>query len=175
MPNYKKGKIYSIRSYQTDDIYIGSTTRPLSERMADHRRKYKYFLQGKTKSSYYTSFEIIKRGDAYIELIEEIPCNNVNELTKFEGNYIRNMDCINKRNEARTKKEKQEYNKKYFEKYDKTEKRIKYKKQRQQKRKHIKYNCCCGSITLLKNKQSHFRSIKHRQYIFNLHNELNHL
>ena len=35
MPDYKQGKIYTVRC-KTDDtlIYVGSTTQPLSERMA---------------------------------------------------------------------------------------------------------------------------------------------
>ena len=152
MPNYKNGKIYSIRSYQTDNIYIGSTTRPLSERMNEHRSKYKKFLQG--NFHYLTSFEILKYEDAYIELIQEIPCNNIMELNKYEGNYIRHMDCVNKRIEGRTKYEWRKDNGHYRKK---------------------KYNCCCGSISLLEGKARHNKSIKHRQYIFNLHNELNHL
>ena len=29
MPDYSKGKIYCLRSFQTDDVYIGSTAKPL--------------------------------------------------------------------------------------------------------------------------------------------------
>lgn len=29
MPDYNKGKIYSLRSHQTNDIYIGSTCQKL--------------------------------------------------------------------------------------------------------------------------------------------------
>ena len=39
MPNYQNGKIYCIRSHQTDNIYIGSTTQKLCVRMAEHKRK----------------------------------------------------------------------------------------------------------------------------------------
>ena len=35
--DYKNGKIYCIRNNITDDIYIGSTTQPLSKRMVCHR------------------------------------------------------------------------------------------------------------------------------------------
>ena len=171
MPNYNNGKIYSIRSYQTDDIYIGSTTQDLCVRMADHRKKYKSFLQG--KYNYVSSFDIIKRGDAYIELIQEIPCNNILELRKYEGNYIRNMDCINKIIPGRTKKQ--------WEK-DNFERRQKYKKDRYYKNKYkiseknkIKYNCICGGKYTYGKRLRHNKTIKHRQYIFNLHNELNHL
>ena len=35
--DYKNGKIYCIRNNINDDIYVGSTTQPLSKRMAWHR------------------------------------------------------------------------------------------------------------------------------------------
>ena len=35
--DYKNGKIYCIRNTIDDDIYIGSTTQPLSKRMVGHR------------------------------------------------------------------------------------------------------------------------------------------
>ena len=38
MPNYQEGKIYKIYNTVNDEIYIGSTTRKLCERMADHRK-----------------------------------------------------------------------------------------------------------------------------------------
>jgi hypothetical protein len=31
---YQHGKIYTIRSFQTDKFYIGSTTQPLSKRLS---------------------------------------------------------------------------------------------------------------------------------------------
>ena len=111
MPNYQNGKIYCIRSFKTDDIYIGSTTRKLSSRMSDHRSSYKKWING--KDHYMTSFELIKQGDAYIELLELYPCNIVEELCKKEGEYIRNMVCINKVIPDRTRKEyKKEWNEK---------------------------------------------------------------
>lgn len=103
MPDYKKGKIYSIRSHQTDEIYIGSTTQQLSKRMATHRAKYKRYLN--KKSNYYSSFKLMKYEDAYIELICACPCNNRNELEREEGKHIRDKDCINKYIAGRSKKQ----------------------------------------------------------------------
>ena len=37
---YLNGKIYTIRSFQTDKFYIGSTIQPLHKRLHEHRRKY---------------------------------------------------------------------------------------------------------------------------------------
>jgi hypothetical protein len=88
MPNYQNGKIYSIRSRSRPDlVYIGSTTRPLSERMAGHRR---------TNTHLCTSKQIIDIGDSYIELIESYSCANAEELNKREGHFQRSMECVNK-------------------------------------------------------------------------------
>lgn len=95
-PNYQQGKIYSIRSHQTDQIYIGSTTQSLCRRFVKHK-------QPTNKSN---SKEILKYEDAYIELIELFPCNSKEELNRKEGEHIRaSNNCVNKRIAGRTNKE----------------------------------------------------------------------
>ena len=42
---YANGKIYTIRSHQTDKYYIGSTTQPLSKRFYQHKQLYKRFFK----------------------------------------------------------------------------------------------------------------------------------
>jgi hypothetical protein len=54
--NYQNGKIYTIRSYQTDDVYYGSTTQPLSKRLSGHKAHYKQWQ--KQNYNYVTSFEM---------------------------------------------------------------------------------------------------------------------
>jgi len=82
MERYKNGKIYTLRSNQTDKFYIGSTCLPLYKRLYKHRNNYNEYL--KNNKHYLTSFEIIKLKDCYIELLEDFPCNNKNELEKRE-------------------------------------------------------------------------------------------
>ena len=102
--DYKNGKIYTIRSHQTDKIYIGSTTQTLSKRLSGHKGQYKSYLNG--KKIYITSLEIIKYGDAYIELLEECPCDNKMMLHKREGECIRaEPNCVNKCVAGRTTKQ----------------------------------------------------------------------
>jgi hypothetical protein len=102
--NYQNGKIYTIRSYQTDDVYYGSTTQPLSKRLSGHKAHYKQWQ--KQNYNYVTSFEIVKYDDCYIELYENYPCNSKPELEKREGQVIReNDDAINRIIAGRTKKE----------------------------------------------------------------------
>lgn len=101
MPNYSNGKIYAIRSHQTDKVYVGSTTQALSVRFGGHKRQ----------SHYYTSTEILQHPDAYIELIENFPCENKDQLCKREGEIIRSMECVNKQIPTRTIEEYRETNK----------------------------------------------------------------
>jgi hypothetical protein len=83
MNKYHNGKIYSIRSYQTDKFYIGSTCSPLYKRLYQHRSNYKI---NKVKVS---SYEILQYEDHYIELIEDVKCENKEQLLKIEGEHIR--------------------------------------------------------------------------------------
>ena len=46
MVNYKNGKIYKIECNETGEVYYGSTTRKLCDRMTDHRRGYRFWLEG---------------------------------------------------------------------------------------------------------------------------------
>ena len=115
MPNYQQGKIYTIRSYKTDEIYIGSTTQPLSKRMVGHRGHYQRYI--KTGKKHITSYEIIKHGDAFIELLEDYPCDNRNQLERREGELIRENDCVNKVIAGRTITEWRQENREKLNKY----------------------------------------------------------
>jgi len=105
MPNYKNGKIYALKSHQIEDIYIGSTTQKLSQRLGKHRADCK---DNKGNTKYILQYE-----DYYIELIENYPCNSKEELEQREGHYIReNKDkCVNTRIPNRSQKEYREENK----------------------------------------------------------------
>ena len=115
---YKRGKIYTIRSHKTDLIYVGSTIeRSLSNRLSDHRSKFKGYKEG--KYGYCSSFDIFEvDSSCYIELYERFPCDSKLELRKREGEVIRKLDCCNKRVEWRPKEEKKAirdcYNKQYY-------------------------------------------------------------
>ncbi len=84
---YNQGKIYTIRSHQTDQFYIGSTCMSLYKRLYKHRNGKKSYE--KEKYHYLTSFEILKYDDHYIELLENYPCNSKEELHQREGQLIR--------------------------------------------------------------------------------------
>jgi hypothetical protein len=114
--NYQNGKVYIIRSYLTDDVYIGSTVKSLAKRLANHNFDYKSFLNKK----YYnvSSFEIIKH--AYIELIENYPCDSKEQLNAREGYWIRSTpNCVNKCIAGRSDKEWRNDNKETLKQKDK--------------------------------------------------------
>ena len=78
MPDYKQGKIYTIRCKTNDTlIYVGCTTEALS-----------------------TDWN-----DWYIEFYENYPCENKEQLNKREGEIIREIGTVNKQIAGRTDKE----------------------------------------------------------------------
>lgn len=97
---YKRGKVYIIRSPQTQMVYYGSTISPLSKRFHTHNNDMKHGI-------YCSSHEILKFGDAYIELVENFPCNSKRELNRREGQIQREnrLTCVNLRIAGQTKKE----------------------------------------------------------------------
>ena len=187
--DYQNGKIYTIRSHQTDDFYIGSTCQPLYKRFGQHKNDYKNI----NKIIKMSSYEIIKYNDCYIELLEIYPCSSKVELHKREGELIRLHNCVNKCIPSRTQKEYHEDNKEiidiYQKKYREENKEINIEYQKKyyennkeyliekvneyrlnnlekiKERKKIKTNCECGSIYNLNAKCQHIKSKKHITFI----------
>ena len=95
MVNYQLGKIYKIVCRITGEIYVGSTCEPtLARRLVYHRSRCKAFNLNK-KGSGFSSFQIILRGDYYIDLLENFACNSSDELRKKEREYYDIIECIN--------------------------------------------------------------------------------
>ena len=123
MPDYSKGKIYSVRFFDNDNlIYVGSTVQPLAVRFGEHKRDLKCSLYQYIQENYNNDFKV-----CCIELIENFECNNKEELNKREGEIIRqykadnNYTVINKCIAGRTRKQYNQENtdkiKEYQEKY----------------------------------------------------------
>ena len=82
--DYSKSKIYKLVSPQTDKIYIGSSQlKYLSTRLATHKQAFK--AREKDNKN---AFELLKYDDTRIELIENYPCKDINELNTRERHYI---------------------------------------------------------------------------------------
>jgi hypothetical protein len=110
MPDYQKGKIYTIRCHTNDKwIYVGSTIQPLSTRFGGHKRDtkmslYKFINNPENNTSW---------DDWYIELYELYPCGSKEELCKRENEVLREIATINKQG-AYTGLDKKEYLKEYY-------------------------------------------------------------
>ena len=85
-------------------IYVGSTINTLSNRLSCHVGHYKMFLSGKiTKhTSVYDIFKEYGVENCKIELVEDYPCNSVNELRAREGYHIQLLPRVNKMVSGRT-------------------------------------------------------------------------
>jgi len=91
-PSYANGKVYCIRDRSDGDkmVYVGSTIRTLSERMSSHRRDIKN----------HPHLKLYKRmvekgvGNFHIELLQDFPCENKDQLRKAEGDAIRANNMI---------------------------------------------------------------------------------
>lgn len=116
-PNYSRAKIYKIISNETNDIYIGSTTKQyLSQRMTAHKYDYKKYLGG--KGNYIASFDILKYDDVKIVLLEAYPdCKTRDELHKYEQEWMDKLECVNRHRANRTEEYKKEYNNNRMKKY----------------------------------------------------------
>ena len=68
-------------------MYIGSTFEPLSKVLIRHKEEYKWYLRGRFTDAH--PFELVKYEDAYIELLEDYPCENEKQLRKRKEELIR--------------------------------------------------------------------------------------
>ena len=109
MVDYSKAKIYQILNDTDDDVYVGSTCQSLSMRMVGHKRSMKY--EPSKKYPLYQKMNKIGAHHFYIELIEETPCENKEQLRAVEGEYIRSIGTLNLKIAARTQKRNYEDNK----------------------------------------------------------------
>ncbi len=106
MPDYNLGKIYTVRC--TNDlnlIYVGSTVQPLYKRFQAHKDKFHKETDRDFNMQLYKVMRELGSEYFYIELYENFPCNNKEELNKREGEVIRSIGTLNKRIEGRTREQ----------------------------------------------------------------------
>ena len=112
---YKNGKIYKIWNSVNTDVYVGSTYSDLCKRMAKHRDA--LTVEKLQNRKLYKLMSELGKDKFHIELIEEYPCENKNQLRKREGYYIREIGTLSMVIEDRTKKEYKETNKEQIKEY----------------------------------------------------------
>ena len=179
MPDYSKGKIYTIRC-RTDKtlIYVGSTIQPLSVRLGGHKVrsrdvKYQNMLIYKTINNNWN--------DWYIELYEEYPCENKEQLCRREGEIIREIGTLNVVINGRTREEYFAENKEIvankFKIYYQNNREIKleyrkiYREEHKEsinKQKAERITCECGCILRRYDITRHKKSLKHIQLLENI-------
>lgn len=171
---YKRGKIYVIRSHITPLIYIGSTIeKSLKNRLSGHRTKFKQHK--KDNAGFCASFDILEIDEnCYIELYEEYPCDNKQQLEKREGQVIRELDCCNKNIAGRTDKEYREENREqirargrqyYAENKQKCNEKDRRYRQNNKEKINEKHNCECGGKYTSANKSLHMKTKTHTEYM----------
>jgi hypothetical protein len=168
MPDYSKGKIYTIRCRNDDSlIYVGSTIQPLAVRWGGHKKNCN--TEKCKNMSIYTTIN----GDWdnwYIELHSLYPCESKEELCKKEGEIIRLIGTLNSRIEGRTREERYqdnkekilEYHKEYREKHK--EEISEYGKKWYEDNKE-KITCECGCIIIKKQLNRHKKTQKHIELV----------
>jgi len=93
---YKNGKIYKIVNNENDKVYYGSTCVPLYKRMYQHRKIHDCMSKNIG----------VDLKQCQIILVEEIKCENKQQLLMRERWYIENNECLNKNRPIITKEEK---------------------------------------------------------------------
>ena len=171
--DYSKAKIYKIYNNIDDEIYVGSTCSSLSVRMARHRYSVN---ENKNKNGYlYQKMREIGMNNFFIELLQDYPdCQNIEQLRRKEGEFIRELKPTLNRNIAgRTTKERYNDNIEDKKQYDKDRwiiNKAKYSimmKEYYQEKKHLlcqKVECDCGSIVCKNHFKRHLTSIKHLEW-----------
>ena len=179
MLDFSKGRIYKIFNDIDDDLYIGSTCRPICQRLAWH----KYTRNSaKCKSKLQVKMNEIGPEHFFIELVEEFPCDNIEQLRQREGHFIRLMATLNKAIAGRGRAEYiidnadkiREYksankeqilaqSKEYYTR-TKDHQTERQKSDKVKQWKNTKVECQCGGTYTLCHKAEHFKCAKHMAY-----------
>ncbi len=156
MPNYQEGKIYKITSEKTDQVYVGSTVKPITTRYNQHKCLYNAYKKdgGRVQLS---SFLILQHGDAKVELVEDFPCATQEELFARERYWMDNLLSVNKIRSVITKEELKEYRHDYYS---------------ANKEKAMEYNarivtCECGVTSTYRHLAKHRRTNRHLNSVKN--------
>ena len=175
---YQSGKIYKVIDNSYTQCYIGSTTEGLSLRMTRHRDDYRKWKNGNRERvcSIASLFDEFGVENCKIELVEDFPCENREQLRKREGYHIQNTECINKNIAGRTLKEwkqdhkeaQAEYNASYRQEHrEKVLQGMREWRQKNIERKRAyereRVTCTICSVTFVRShRPAHNRTAKHK-------------
>ena len=89
--DYSKGKIFILKSANTDRIYIGNTINSLEYRLYNMEQELLY--SNDHPEFYREYFEILKKKDYSISLLEDYSCKYMYELERRTAEHIRKARC----------------------------------------------------------------------------------
>ena len=165
--DFRNGRIYKILNYVDNECYVGSTTQALSKRMVAHRAA--VYRSISRNIPLYIKMREAGVENFYIELIEEYPCDNIEQLRMREGRHIRELGTLNKRVAGNTKeqslKQHRENNKEAI-----SQKKKDYRSRNREllaERRKTTYTCACGIVCRVDCKARHERTKKHQTFIAN--------
>lgn len=184
--SFQNGRVYKIWNTIDGEIYVGSTTQPLSKRMWRHKND---SMKAIPPQRIHKHMKDLGADNFSIELIEEFPCNNVEQLHKKEGEWVRKIATLNDRIPGRTfqeymdenKTKKSDYDRQYYQ--DNKDKLLNYQqtyaaenkeKIRESKRNYYENNkekflerqlCICGESTTKQHKLRHERGQIHQRFL----------
>jgi len=176
MPDYSKGKIYTIRCYQDPTlIYVGSTVETLHKRWHGHKTQYK---ANKENVKFMEAINEHGIENFYIELYENYPSETKEQLNQREGEITREIGTLNKNISGRTnrlyieehKERLYEINKGYREthKAEKAETDKKYKENNKEvikEKRTMLFTCECGKSFQRDGIARHSRSEFHQAFV----------
>ena len=132
------GRIYKLTSPQSELVYVGSTTASIKKRLSHHKTNYKRYTNG--KHGYISSHEILKHGDANIELIEQKEYKDKKEMLERERFFMDSIEnTVNKNRCGVSHKESVEHDGE-------------------------KFKCDCGGVYTRKNRNAHNKSKRHMNH-----------
>jgi len=157
-PNYANTNLYELRTLTEGYdhlVYRGKTTRDISKRLWEHNHDYQNYLNG--TRHYCSSFEIVKHGNVKIELVRVANCKNKKHSNRVEGDFIREVECVNKNMPGRTDAE--------------CAKMWRAANQKYCKEKEAKTSVCeCGMTVTTKYMNGHKQTKKHQKMMENTYN-----
>jgi hypothetical protein len=143
------GRVYAIICYDTGEIYVGSTTRPMYSRIAQHRHFYDY--DGPTAAK-----PIILREQYEFIILEECDDDVLLDMEQKHIDALSLCNIVNKKRARRTAEQKRQYTTEFSRKSRMTDKVIEKRKE--------KMECGCGSLFRKEDKSRHYKSQKHQRW-----------
>lgn len=175
---YSRGKIYKLVNDIDDEFYVGSTCETLAKRKGGHK------ALSKERPHRHVYLHLSKVGweNVHIVLIEEYPCENIEQLKARERHWIDELKpSLNRILPIRTQEERNQYIKEWREqnhdKFSQTQR--KWREQNKEKiresvksesRKQYlkeKKTCVCGCVVSRDCLSRHWKSKKHQEKLAN--------